>query len=111
MAAYQTDAATVLSWSLRKLRGLAEARVRRERIQMMWQLAVAQIPVAADPQEYIQGLVESVVPEEELWQMETHGALRLDLATDDELRAAGVMIVDNPGQDDGRQADISEPGS
>jgi len=93
MAAYGLNISEVLDWTHSQLKALAEARTARDRSERLWQIAVARIPGLAEPQEYVEELIESLMSWEDWVHTRTGNALRIDQMSDAQLAQMGVHVV------------------
>jgi hypothetical protein len=91
MTAYGLDIDSILDWTPSQLAALSKARHLRSRDDKLWQISIARIPGLADPNEYVESLLESLLPWED-W-VAASGAKRLDQMSDAELQSLGVKVV------------------
>jgi hypothetical protein len=93
MAAYGLNISEVLNWTPSQLKAMSEARNARDRSERMWQIALARIPGLADPNEYIEELMASLMPWEDWVAARAGGAPRIEEMTDEQLAQMGVHVV------------------
>ena len=93
MVAYGLKISDVLDWTHSQLWAIAEARSARDRAERLWQISLARIPGLADPQEYVEELIESLMPWEDWVRTRTGNARRIDQMSDAQLAQMGVHVV------------------